>query len=94
MRDYKPVRITGRRIGGRGIGIVGTPVQCSYGTTIVVRESSSVEPHVWLDLRCGQALKREAPGEAVAHLNVAQAREVVRRLRTWIDAQAQSKGKH
>lgn len=63
------------------------PVRCTYGTSVEVYESSSAEgPHVWLKLLCdSHVLSNQAAGEGTAHLNEAQAREVIARLQAWVD---------
>lgn len=80
----RPVRVYKR--GDRGFHGYGKPVRCTYDTQVEVYESSSAEgPHVWLRLTANPAMLRAlAPGESVAHLNVKQAQEVIRRLQTWL----------
>lgn len=73
--------------GDRGFHGYGTPLKCTYGTTMKVYESSSAEgPHVWLNVEVNHAvLSRHQPGEASAHLNKKQAQALINRLQTWID---------
>jgi len=72
--------------GDRGFYSYGKPMKCEYGNTIHVYESSACVPRVWLsiDMDLIQFPKSE-PGRAVAHLSPKQAREVVRRLETWLE---------
>lgn len=72
--------------GDRGFHGYGEPMRCTYGTEIEVYESSSAEgPHVWLKLRCDpRVLSRQEAGEGTAHLNEAQARDLIARLETWL----------
>ena len=71
----------------RGFHNYGRPVHCTYGTEVWVRESSSADgPHVWMFLKEDRSvLPSTPPGEAACHLNASQAREVIRRLQTWLD---------
>lgn len=72
--------------GDRGFLGYGQPLQCTYGTTIEVYESSSAEgPHVWLKLRQDpRVLRGEQAGEATAHLSEEQASAVVASLSAWL----------
>lgn len=74
--------------GDRGFHTYGeAPLRCTYGTSIRVYESSSAEgPHVWLLAQQDSAiLKSGNAGEAHAHLNEEQARELVARVQAWLD---------
>jgi hypothetical protein len=66
--------------GDRGFLGYGSPLTCSYGTSIEVYESSSAEgPHAWLKMRQGDR------SEAFAHLSEEQARALVARLSAWLE---------
>ena len=70
---------------GRGLRQYGKEMRCSYGTRINVRESSSAEgSYVWLFME-QQFYSDQPVKDASAHLSVKQARELVRRLQTWLD---------
>lgn len=72
----------------RGLYTYGAdPLNCTYNTRIRVYESSSAEgPHVWLALnQDSERFKSAMAGEAHAHLNEQQARELIARLQTFVD---------
>lgn len=73
--------------GDRGFLGYGKPSTCTYGTKIEVYESSSaIAPHVWLKLQQDSNVLGEAnAGEAVAHLDVKQAKKLIARLQAWLD---------
>lgn len=73
--------------GDRGFIGYGGPVNCVYGTAVEVYESSSAEgPHVWLALKQGPALMRDAAlGVAHAHLSPGQAAAVITRLQAFLN---------
>jgi hypothetical protein len=65
----------------RGFHDYGKPIIDSYGTEIIVRESSSAEgPHVWILIHPPEKHPTLNP-----HLNKRQSKELIRRLQTWID---------
>lgn len=71
----------------RGFHKYGTPVRCTYGSTVRVYESSAATgPRVWLNIVCDPTVLRDQPaGEGTAHLNQKQARAIVARLQAWLD---------
>jgi hypothetical protein len=73
--------------GDRGFHGYGKPMRCEYRTEIEVYESSSASgPHVWLSLKVDPTVLRQQPsGEAVAHMNAKQARDLIARLQTFVD---------
>lgn len=82
----KHVRILKR--GDRGFHGYGKPMTDSYGSVLEVYESSSAEgPHVWLsvDSSSWENDQRAKRGSGTAHLNAAQARDLIARLQTWLD---------
>lgn len=85
MSDLNKVPIVTR--GDRGFHGYGGSVVCTYGTTVMVYESSSaLGPHVWLNVKVDPLRLTDQPaGEGAAHLNEEQARALVARLQTWID---------
>ena len=83
----KPTRKVRLFKSNRGFYQYGALMQCTYGTTARVVESSSAEgPHLWLFMdEHGGTLTRHEPGKASMHLNQWQARDLIRRLQTWLD---------
>lgn len=64
----------------------GRTFQCKYGTRIVLHESScdaQNNPEVWL--RLSSQLSHLAPGTSCALLTPKMARELIARLRAWLD---------
>jgi hypothetical protein len=70
--------------GGRGLVRYGPPLHCTYGTEITVQTSSAaMGRHAWLRLEQDASCLKS--GNASAHLNEQQVRELIRRLQTWLE---------
>ncbi len=70
--------------GDRGFHGYGRPFRDSYGSEIEVYESSSGR-HVWLKVDPRSWDRNIGAGEACAHLDERQAREVIARLERWLE---------
>lgn len=70
-----------RRKDSRGFTTFDT-MECSYGTSIWVHESSAASrPHIWLSLKEDpRILTKPMLGEAGAHMSLPTARRLVRAL--------------
>lgn len=74
------------RRGDRGFYSYGRPLQTCYGDIVEVYESSSAEgPHVWLSVKGNVVGVAMSPVTLCAHLDVKMAKDMVARLRAWID---------
>jgi len=74
----------------RGLKTYGRPVRCTYGTEIVVRQSSAAgAPRLWLFVKesgnlLEGSIRDRAYGKAAVHLSRAQAQGLVARLTAWL----------
>ena len=76
--------------GDRGFHGYGRPIKDSNGGTVNVYESSAASgPHVWLNIDASvwfhPRRSESKPHDTSAHLNAAQARELIARLETWLE---------
>lgn len=80
----KHVRIT--KANDRGFHDYGKPMVDLYGIQAVVRESSlATEPAVWIFLEATPSAEAGNLKPEQLHLNEKGAKELIRRLQTWID---------